>query len=54
MSIIKEISNGYFNEFIKNPKQLDLFLMYRCTQKLNNNIVKLAELDKQQSNEISQ
>jgi len=49
---IKEISNGYFNEFFKNPKQLDLFLMYRYTQKLDNNIAKLAEIDKQQNQDL--
>ena len=50
---LKEISQGYFNQFIKNPKQLDLFLMYRYTQKLDNNIAKQAELDKQQTQDLS-
>ena len=54
MSVIKEISNKYFNQFIQNPKKLDLFLMYRCTLKLDNNINKLAELDKQQTEELTQ
>ena len=50
---LKEISQGYFNQFIKNPKQLDLFLMYKYTQKLNNNVIKLEELETQQDNELS-
>lgn len=50
---IKEISNRYFNEFINNPKRLDLFLIYRNLAKLDANIIKQAELDKQQENELT-
>ena len=52
MSVIKEISNRYFNQFFNNPKRLDLFLMYRYTQKLDNDIESQAKLEKQQTEEL--
>lgn len=54
MSILQEISNGYLNQFIKNPKRLDLFLMHRNLEKLNSSILKQAELDKQQESVLTQ
>ena len=44
---LNEISKGYFNLYLNNPKRLDLFLMYRNISKLTNNIAKQAEIDKQ-------
>ena len=49
---LKEISNGIFNQFVKNPRRLDLFLLYRNVNRLNKNIEKQAELDKQQTQDL--
>ena len=51
--MLNEISNGYLKLFIKNPKNLDLFLMYANINKLSTNIEKQAELDRQQTEELS-
>lgn len=50
---LNEISKGYLNLFVKNPKHLDLFLMYANISKLSTNIEKQAELDKQQAEELT-
>lgn len=50
---LKEISNGYLNQFINNPKKLDLFLMHRNIEKLILNINKQAMLDKQQTEDLT-
>lgn len=53
MNIIKDNAKGYFNLFINNPKRLDLFLMYRNLNRLDENITKQAVLDKQQENDLT-
>ena len=50
---LHDISKEYFNLFVKNPKNLNLFLMHRNTLNLSNNIAKLAELDNQQESDLS-
>ena len=49
---LKEISNGIFNQFIKNPRRLDLFLLYRNVNRLNTNIEIQAKLDNQQTRDL--
>ena len=50
---LKEISNGYFNLFVKNPKNLDLFLMHRKLQNLTQSVEKIEEAEKQQTEDLS-
>lgn len=50
---LRKVANGKMDLFIKNPKNLNLFIQYRAIVHLNANIAKQAELDarQEQSNE---
>ena len=49
---LKEISNGIFNQFVKNPRRLDLFLLYRNVNRLNENIERQEQLDNKQTQDL--
>ena len=49
---LNEISKNYFNLFL-NTGRIEFFMMHRNLIKLNTNIEKQSELDKQQTEELS-
>lgn len=50
---LSEISKGYFNLFVKNPKNLDLFLMHRNIERLSADITKQAKIDVEQNADLT-
>ena len=46
---LQKVANGKMDLFIKNPKDLNLFMQYRAIVHLNSNIEKQAQLDAVQS-----
>ena len=49
---LQSIENWYLYLAITDIKNIDMLKRYRCINKLNANISKQAELDKEQTNDI--